>query len=130
MTVTGLAHQRQPHVRELRIEGAPVKVLNIDGLLKTKTDHRGKDLLDERLLLSDWVELGFYGLALLGLLLGWRWEGPGGARDGAGPVQPGLQVADGQDRPPVSGRALFPGSPCRHICRDPDRQILPCSNSS
>jgi len=28
--------------------------------------------------LTDWVELGFYGLATLGLLLAWRWEGLGG----------------------------------------------------
>ena len=40
----------QPHVRELTIEGTPVKVLNIDGLIKTKTDYREKDLLDKRVL--------------------------------------------------------------------------------
>ena len=28
----------------------PVKVLNIDGLIKTKTDYREKDLLDKRVL--------------------------------------------------------------------------------
>ncbi|HLA97998.1 MAG TPA: hypothetical protein VJL34_06060 [Anaerolineales bacterium] len=33
----------------------------------------------EPLPLKDWIELGFYGLALLGLLLAWRWEGLGGA---------------------------------------------------
>ena len=27
-----------------------MKVLNIDGLIKTKTDHREKDLLDKRVL--------------------------------------------------------------------------------
>ena len=40
----------QPYVRELMIEGTPVKVLNIDGLIKTKTDYREKDLLDKRVL--------------------------------------------------------------------------------
>ena len=32
------------------IEGTPVRVLNIDGLIKTKTDYREKDLLDKRVL--------------------------------------------------------------------------------
>ena len=40
----------QPHIRELVIEDTPVRVLNIDGLIKTKTDHREKDLLDKRVL--------------------------------------------------------------------------------
>lgn len=40
----------QPWVREIEIEGTPVRVLNIDGLLKTKTDYREKDLLDKRAL--------------------------------------------------------------------------------
>lgn len=40
----------QPHVRELDIEGVPVRVLDIDGLLKTKTDFREKDILDRRML--------------------------------------------------------------------------------
>ena len=40
----------QPHIRELMIEGTPVRVLNIDGLIKTKTDYREKDLLDKRVL--------------------------------------------------------------------------------
>ena len=40
----------QPYVRELVIEGTPVKVLNIDGLIKTKTDCREKDLLDKQVL--------------------------------------------------------------------------------
>ncbi len=38
------------YVRELTIEGTPVKVLNIDGLIRTKTDYREKDLLDKRVL--------------------------------------------------------------------------------
>jgi hypothetical protein len=29
--------------------------------------------------LTDWIELGFYGVAILGLLVAWRWEGLGGA---------------------------------------------------
>ena len=40
----------QPFVRELLIEGTPIRVLNIDGLLRTKTDYREKDLLDKRVL--------------------------------------------------------------------------------
>ena len=40
----------QPHIRELMIEGTPVRVLNIHGLIKTKTDYREKDLLDKRVL--------------------------------------------------------------------------------
>ena len=40
----------QPQVRELTIEGTPVRVLNIDGLIKTKTDYREKDILDKRAL--------------------------------------------------------------------------------
>jgi hypothetical protein len=40
----------QPFVRELTIEGVPIRVLNIDGLLRTKTQTREKDLLDRRML--------------------------------------------------------------------------------
>ncbi len=40
----------QPHARELMIDGTKVRVLNIDGLIKTKTDYREKDLLDKRVL--------------------------------------------------------------------------------
>jgi len=40
----------QPYVRELLIEETTVRVLNIDGLIKTKTDYREKDLLDKRVL--------------------------------------------------------------------------------
>ena len=40
----------QPYVRELDIEGTPVRVLNIDGLIKTKTYYREKDVLDKRVL--------------------------------------------------------------------------------
>ncbi len=40
----------QPYIRELLIDGTSVRVLNIDGLIKTKTDFREKDLLDKRVL--------------------------------------------------------------------------------
>lgn len=41
----------QPWVRQLELEGTPVKVLDIDGLIRTKTDYREKDVLDKRALL-------------------------------------------------------------------------------
>ena len=37
-------------VQEIAIEGTPVNVLNIEGLLKTKTDFREKDVLDKQVL--------------------------------------------------------------------------------
>jgi len=40
----------QPFVREVLVEQVPVRVLNIDGLLRTKTDYREKDVLDKRVL--------------------------------------------------------------------------------
>lgn len=40
----------QPFVRVLSVEGVPIRVLNIDGLLRTKTQTREKDLLDRRML--------------------------------------------------------------------------------
>jgi hypothetical protein len=40
----------QPFVREIVIENVPIRVLNIDGLLRTKTDYREKDVLDKRVL--------------------------------------------------------------------------------
>jgi len=40
----------QPFVRVLTVEGVPIRVLNIDGLLRTKTQTREKDLLDRRML--------------------------------------------------------------------------------
>ncbi len=40
----------QPHVRELMTEGVPIRVLDIDGLIKTKTDYREKDVLDKHVL--------------------------------------------------------------------------------
>ncbi len=40
----------QPHIRRLDIEGVVFRVLDIEGLLKTKTDYREKDILDKRML--------------------------------------------------------------------------------
>lgn len=40
----------QPFIRELTVDGVPIRVLNIDGLLRTKTQTREKDLLDRRML--------------------------------------------------------------------------------
>jgi hypothetical protein len=40
----------QPFVREIVVEAVPVRVLNIDGLLRTKTDYREKDILDRQVL--------------------------------------------------------------------------------
>lgn len=40
----------QAHVNRLDIEGVSVTLLNIDGLLKSKTDFREKDVLDKSVL--------------------------------------------------------------------------------
>ena len=40
----------QGHVRELPLEGVTVKLLDIEGLLKSKTDYREKDVLDKLVL--------------------------------------------------------------------------------
>lgn len=40
----------QSHIREVDVQGTPVRVLDIAGLLKTKTDYREKDLLDKAVL--------------------------------------------------------------------------------
>jgi len=40
----------QQHIKTLRIEGIDIQTLDIDGLLKTKTDYREKDLLDKQAL--------------------------------------------------------------------------------
>ena len=40
----------QPHVRELELVGIRVRVLDIEGLLRTKTDYRAKDILDKQVL--------------------------------------------------------------------------------
>ena len=41
---------RQAHIAQLDIEGVTVKLLDIEGLLKTKTDCREKDVLDKSVL--------------------------------------------------------------------------------
>lgn len=40
----------QAHVRELTIDDVTVKLLDIEGLLKSKTDYREKDVLDKQVL--------------------------------------------------------------------------------
>ena len=40
----------QPHVRVLDVEGIQVRTLDIEGLLKTKTDYRDKDRIDREAL--------------------------------------------------------------------------------
>jgi hypothetical protein len=40
----------QPWVRRLTIDGVEVKLLDIDGLLRTKTTYREKDILDRQAL--------------------------------------------------------------------------------
>jgi hypothetical protein len=40
----------QPHIKTLQIEGTEIQTLDIDGLLKTKTDYREKDILDKQAL--------------------------------------------------------------------------------
>jgi hypothetical protein len=40
----------QAFVREITVESTRIRVLNIDGLLLTKTDYREKDLLDKQAL--------------------------------------------------------------------------------
>lgn len=37
----------QPHVRVMEVDGVRIPVLDIEGLLKAKTDYREKDLLDK-----------------------------------------------------------------------------------
>ena len=41
----------QDHVRVLNVQGVEVRTLDIDGLLKTKTDYRDKDRIDREALL-------------------------------------------------------------------------------
>lgn len=40
----------QPFIRTVHIDGIEVRVLNIDGLLRTKTNYREKDILDKSML--------------------------------------------------------------------------------
>jgi hypothetical protein len=42
----------QPYVRTLTVDGVDIKTLDIEGLLKTKTDYRDKDLIDRQALLK------------------------------------------------------------------------------
>jgi hypothetical protein len=42
----------QPHVRTLTVDGVEIRTLDIEGLLKTKTSYREKDLLDRQALLK------------------------------------------------------------------------------
>lgn len=49
-------------IREIDVEGVPVRVLNIDGLLRTKTDYREKDRLDKLALLRIKAALGENGV--------------------------------------------------------------------
>ncbi len=38
------------HIREIEVQATPVRVLDIAGLLKTKTDYRDKDVIDKAVL--------------------------------------------------------------------------------
>lgn len=40
----------QPHVRTLNVEGVEIRTLDIEGLLKTKTTYREKDIIDRKAL--------------------------------------------------------------------------------
>jgi hypothetical protein len=40
----------QPHVQVLELDGVAIPVLDVDGLLKAKTDFREKDVLDKAML--------------------------------------------------------------------------------
>ena len=42
----------QPHVRKLMVDDVEIRTLDIEGLLKTKTNYREKDLLDRQALLK------------------------------------------------------------------------------
>ena len=42
----------QPHVRLLMVDDVEIRTLDIEGLLKTKTNYREKDLLDRQALLK------------------------------------------------------------------------------
>jgi hypothetical protein len=48
----------QSHVRHIQVEGVPIATLDIDGLLKTKTDYRDKDRIDKDVLLRLKQQLG------------------------------------------------------------------------
>jgi hypothetical protein len=40
----------QTHIKTLQVDGIQIQTLDIDGLLKTKTDYREKDILDKQAL--------------------------------------------------------------------------------
>jgi len=42
----------QKHVRTVTVEGVEIRTLDIEGLLKTKTDYRDKDVIDRKALLQ------------------------------------------------------------------------------
>lgn len=46
------------HVRTIVIDGVQIRTLDIDGLLKTKTDYRDKDRIDREVLLRLKQQLG------------------------------------------------------------------------
>ncbi len=47
----------QAHVRTLTVDGVDINTLDIEGLLKTKTDYRDKDLIDRKALLQILAQL-------------------------------------------------------------------------
>jgi len=44
-------------VRTLTVDGVDINTLDIEGLLKTKTDYRDKDLIDRKALLQILAQL-------------------------------------------------------------------------
>jgi hypothetical protein len=48
----------QPHVRHIHVDGVPIATLDIDGLLKTKTDYRAKDRIERDVLIRLKRQLG------------------------------------------------------------------------
>jgi len=48
----------QPHVRQLTVDNVPIATLDIEGLLKTKTDFRDKDRIDREVLTKLKQQLG------------------------------------------------------------------------
>jgi hypothetical protein len=51
----------KPHIRVLALDGVPVRVVDIAGLLKTKTEYREKDILDRQVLTKIQQELAHRG---------------------------------------------------------------------
>ena len=47
----------KPHIRIVELDGVPVRVVDIAGLLKTKTQYREKDILDRQVLIRIQREL-------------------------------------------------------------------------